>query len=292
MSKRSIQDALLIEFTPDRWGQVDRFQHFYYGTYKWDQRTIDALGGVGGHFHRARRLHRLCVDFAPRLKEDNDELDAKGYSSATRGAELAALVEAFFTGIYSSVDCACQVTAEVFKKSRGVPPGSTRKFFQNAAAGKLDQGMPAGIREAFSNAPWYHELRRLRDAITHSDVGSCHLDRVTAKVRYLHRALRVDSKAMIIEDVLAKMNEVLGAVNLFNGSVFRDLNATLNDTEVWQLCGMFQGRGYTRFVRPSEAVDFGSGRCEAFEWFEKPENPSCPFAPECEAYKRAKKPAS
>ena len=75
-------------------------------------------------------------------------------------------------------------------------------------------------------------------------------------------------------------------VSDFLGRVFRELNQNLEDSEAWQMCGIFYGRIYHRLVRPSKAVDFHSGRCGAYEWFELEENPTCPFVDSCDAYKR------
>jgi hypothetical protein len=79
------------------------------------------------------------------------------------------------------------------------------------------------------------------------------------------------------------------AVNVFLGEIFRFLNSELVDDEVWQLCGIFSGRIYSRFVSPKDANDFNSGKCDAYKWFEKEDNPTCPFVDSCEAYKRVKR---
>ena len=57
-----------------------------------------------------------------------------------------------------------------------------------------------------------------------------------------------------------------------------------SDKELWQMCGIFNGFVYSRFVRPSEALDFNSGRCNA--WFDNSSIAQCPFADKCGAYKR------
>ena len=48
--------------------------------------------------------------------------------------------------------------------------------------------------------------------------------------------------------------------------------------------------GQSKYTDSSEAKDIHSGRCDAFTWFELPENPRCPLADVCEAYKRRKPP--
>jgi len=149
----------------------------------------------------------------------------------------------------------------------------------------VSDNIPFGIREAFKNADWYEQFRSMRDALTHSDVGSCHLDEETGKVRYMHSKLGTDRKALVVEDIFDHVEKLFQKVNIFLGKVFAALNETLIDEETWQLCGFFGGRVYSRFVRPIEVIDFHSGRCEAYEWFEKEENPCCPFSDVCGAYK-------
>ncbi len=280
--------AIVISFYPPKWGEVDRFSHFHSTTYKFDARLGGMLRGVAGHFHKALILEELAQTIAPDLKKDREELSAKGHSGNKNGARLAAIIETIFCELYSSVDCARQVVGAVFHGYQGVPD-STRKFFQNAAAGKLDPKMPEAIRDSFSKADWYHELRKLRDAVTHSDVGSCYLDEGSGKTRYMNTAIKEDAnKCLVIEDIFGKIGAFQCQVNMFHGQIFRVLNQTLKNEEVFQVCGFFSGRVYSRFVRPLDAVDFNSGRCDALRWFEIDGNQRCPFADKCGAYKRAK----
>ena len=265
------------------------FQHFNGTTYKFDHRAHFALSGVTGQFHRAVRLLNLARQIAPAMQKDHDELSAKGYSRGIHSAEFTAIVEAFFCGIYASVDCCRQIVAEIYRDFQGVTSKSTRRFFQNASDGILDPRLPVGIRDAFTNASWYHELRRIRDAVIHSDVGSCHMNDKTGKIFYMHSGLGTQNCAMITEDIVGKMEEAIKTVNIFLGKVFRDLNATLKDEPIFQICGVFGGRIYSRLVKPAEAVNFQSGICDSFHWFESPGNPICPLTESCGAYKRAKR---
>lgn len=50
------------------------------------------------------------------------------------------------------------------------------------------------------------------------------------------------------------------------------------------MCGMVEGRLLHRYVDPSKPLDFNSGRCGSWIWFELPENPTCPFKEFCGAY--------
>lgn len=277
--------CIVIAFTPERWGTLERFQHFYSTTHKFDRDTQKSLPGAANHFHKALLLLDVAKQHAALLKEDRAQLKERGYTPAQRGKELSALVESILLDLYSSIDCTRKVVTFIYRKHRGVKQ-STRKLFQAATAGTVAETVPEGIRQAFANADWFTDFRVLRDAITHSDVGSCHLDEESDKVFYMHAGLERDGKALIIEDIFGHIEKTKDNVNMFMGQIFNSLNADLKDEEVWQMCGLFDGRVYSRFVRPSEAINFNSGRCDAFKWFEKKDNPDCPFMRQCAAYNR------
>lgn len=280
-----MSDCIVIGFAPDRWGSLEWFQHFYVETYSFDHHTQQALAGAANHFNKALTLLRIAREHASKLPEDDEQLEKYGYTPARRGKELSALVESVLLDLYSSVDCTRKVVTFVYKKHRGVK-NSTRKFFHAIAKGKVSDTVPVEIRNAFANAVWYTDFMKIRDALTHSDIGSCHLSRASGKVSYTHAGLGTRIQALVIEDIFAHIEGLVDQVNQFMGGIFYYLSSTLKDDEVLQTCGIFSGRIYTRWVRPSEARDFDSGRCDAYTWFEKEENPDCPFMQRCEAYSR------
>jgi len=277
--------SIVIAFAPERWGTLELFQHFYGNTHHFDRDTQKSLPGTANHFNKALILFEVAKQHVTLLSEDRTQLTECGYTSARRGRELSALLESALLDLYSSIDCTRKVVTFIYRKHGGVKQ-STRKFFQSAAGGTIGTTVPEGIRKAFACATWYTDFRVLRDAITHSDVGSCHSDEKSGKVFYLHAGLERDGKNLVIEDIFDHIDKLKDSVNQFMGQVFQCLNADLKDDEVWQMCGVFDGRIYSRLVRPSEAIDFNSGRCDAFAWFEKEENPVCPFMQECLAYRR------
>lgn len=281
----SMSDCIVIAFAPDRWGKLERFQRFYAGTYLFDRDTQQALSGAANHLHKAPILLQVAREHAAKLPEDRAQLEKHGFTPAQRGKELSALIESILLDLYSSIDCTRKIVTFIYRNERGVKQ-STRKFFQAVAEGDVADTVPAEIRDAFASAHWYMDFRRMRDALTHSDIGSCHLDEKSGKVFYMHTGLGTNNKALVIEDIFAHIEELVTYINQFMGKVFHCLNGTLKDDEVRQICGIFGGRVYSRWVRPSEAKDFNSGRCDAFKWFEKDENPNCPLMRECEAYGR------
>ena len=285
-----IESQVVVRFAPQTWGQIDRFQHFFLVSRSLKDHEREALNGVSNHFQKALTLLAVAQSIAPRLEEDDAELREKGYTRALRASEFTAVVESALTAIYSSVDCARKTLNLLYPKAQGLPE-STRKTFQNAAAGKIDEKVPQPIRDAFAQAAWFHPLRNIRDALTHTNTGFCSRDRETGRIRYFSAAVRPVSGTTYIEDFVGYVLNIRDRVNEFLGVVFLELNKGLEDTETWQMCGIFSGRVYHRFVRPSEAIDFNSGRCGAFEWFELEGNPTCPFVEVCGAYKRRRIPS-
>lgn len=276
-------------FAPEQWGSLDRFQYLHQQTYKWDNETRHALSGVSNHFHRGLAILRVAKGHIGKLEEDRKQLEQFGVSKNVRGEELSAMFETIITSLYSSIDCARKVVTSIYKNERGVKQ-STRKFFQAVKDGKVADTIPIMIREAFKDCDWYGEFRSFRDAITHSNVGSCHLNKETGKVFYMHSKLAKNGNAIILDDIFEYVGDLSKKTNMFLGSIFRELNNTLIDEPVWQICGYFSGgKIYSRLVRPRDAIDFQSGVCEAFTWFEKEEHPSCPFASKCDAYHRRTK---
>ncbi len=281
----NMNECIALVFTPERWGTLERFQRFYSKTYTFDKDTQRALPGAANHFHKAALLLQVAKGHVPLLQEDREQIEATGYTPACRGKELSAIIESIILDIYSSIDCTRKIVTFIYAKQRGVKR-STRKLFQACKNDEVADTVPEAIRKAFKSSDWYPDILRLRDALTHSDIGLCHVDKATGKLFYIHAGLTDGDKALVIEDILSYIEKLITQVNQFLGAIFAHLNTTLVDEEVWQMCGIFGGRIYSRFVKPSEAVDFNSGRCDAFKWFEKPENPRCHLAERCGAYKR------
>lgn len=276
-------DYNLIQFAPEHWGTLERFEHFYSGTYSFDKFTQKALPGASNHFRKSLILKDVAIRQTQLLAEDDHELEKKGYTSAKRGKELSAIIEASIQELYSSIDCARKVVSHIYRNHRGMKQ-STRKLFHAAKEGKIAVTVPEAIRTAFASADWYDDFRILRDQLTHSDVGFCHRDKNSGKIAYLNGALGNAERAFVIPDILAYFDELVKSINKILGEIFNSLNQSLNDKEMFQFCGIFSGRVYSRMVKPSEAVDFNSGRCSAYVWFEKEDQPVCPFKNTCGAY--------
>ena len=278
----------LLHLSPQHWGEVERFTQFWSTTYSFDRMTQKRLHGVIGHYRKARYLFQLAERLIPNLALDDKQVEEHGYSPAHNSKELAAIVESVLCEQYSVLDCCRHVLREVFPNHRGIKK-STRSTFQNAHKGQLDDKVPAPVREALAcTKEWYPSLLRLRDEVTHSNIGSCYGNSETGKVRYMHDGLGTPGKSLVIEDVFADMKMYFDRINELLGVIFRELNRTFDDKPIGLMCGIFGGRFYERVVRPSEAVDTNGGMCESYKWFDLEENPDCPLKDGCQAYARAK----
>jgi hypothetical protein len=271
-------------FAPEQLGEVDRFANFYGGTYKFSDTEKRAVAGVRNHFQKAITLQSLAVKLKPGLDIDKKQLEERGYTPALNSHELSAVIEAAILELYSSLDCTVKVLHAVYGRGSRSFPGSTRRLFQNFE--KVTGSFPDELKEAFRKADWYEGLLYLRDELTHLATGSCNLDHKTGVIQYMHLGMKLRGGVYVIEDVFAWLAEITNKLNGFMGSVFRVLNTTLKSTLVQQTCGFVEGRILLRYLDPTEPLTFDSGLCFAYQWFEKPENPTCPFVEQCGAYKR------
>ncbi len=271
-------------YAPEQWGTLEKFSRFYSGTFSFKETGKRSVSGSINHFHKAVTLRGLAIKLTPNLDADEEELNKHGYSYAINSMELSAVIESIILELYSSLDCSRKVITEIYAKYQGIPD-STRKYFQNIKKGKVDNNFPEQLAIAVTEASWYDEFRMLRDELTHHDTGSCHRDRDTGKVRYMHGGIKTKGNPLVIDDIFEKIEQTFSDVNQFVGRVFAYLYTQLNDKPVLQYCGIFGGRMYTRHVSPSEAIDFHGGICDAKKWFDLEENPTCIFANECGAYK-------
>lgn len=275
-------------YAPERWGTLEKFSNFYSGTYSFSESGKRSVSGAINHFHKALLLRDLALKLIPNLEIDEAELKQHGFTHAINSGELSAIVEGVITEIYSSLDCTRKVITEIYSSYRGIPD-STRKFFERLknCKNKIDERFPEQLILAVNDAGWYEELRRIRDELTHLDTGSCHKDKETGKVWYMHTGIKINGKSLIFDDIMQKLAQIISDVNQFTGRVFAFLLTQLKDERILQHCGIFNGRIYTRYVSPSESIDFHSGICDAKRWFELEENPTCIYAHECGAYKNA-----
>lgn len=277
-------------FAPHMWGEVTKFKTFYISTYQFNHSTRSALHGVEGHFQKYNVLMELTKELIPKLAEDKEELEKHGFTNALRSKQLAATIETILCELYSAVDCTRKVLVFIYGKYSGINSKKTSRLFSNAENDVIDERVPLEIRNALAeaNKDWYPELRKIRVALNHSDVGSCsgHGD----KISYYHNDLGKEQyNVLVSEDIFQDISDYANNVNKFLGIIFRCLNTTLKDALVTHICGFFNGgRIYQRVVHIHDAKDFNSGICESYKWFEQDEKFICPFVDTCGAYLKLK----
>jgi hypothetical protein len=271
-------------FAPEFWGQVGHFSRLYSETFSFKEVEKRALGGVSQHFDKAATLRDLAVKLRPNLDIDRAELIKNGFTPALNATEFSAVIEAAILELYSSVDCTAKVLHAIYAKHSRKFSDSTRKLFSGFE--KIEGEFPEQLKKIFRSVTWYEEFRFLRDELTHLETGSCTLNHETGKVQYMHPGIKKQGNVLVLEDVFQWFEIMMAHVNNFDGEVFEFLNSTLKDTPIIQICGMVEGRALMRHVNPAERLTFNSGTCFSRQWFELPENPTCPFVDACGAYRR------
>jgi hypothetical protein len=278
--------ATVRTFVPEKWGELDLFAKFYAGTYTLSNEPRKALSGVSGHFHKASLLLNMARKHVPNLAADDEQLRLHGFTPGHNSREFAALVESVFTEAYSAIDCTRKVIVATYSY-RPQLPDSTRKLMQRVKAGEVAANFPEPLRQAILSTHWYEELLEIRDALTHSDVGSCRWDSATGLISYSHRGIKVKGNPLLIENIVGKLEETLNDVNAYMGAVFSYLNSTLKPYDADQMCGVFNGRMYMRKLRWGAPIDLNSGVCQSRSWFTEEEGYFCPLANSCKAFTRA-----
>lgn len=286
-----------VFFAPDHWGEIRKFRRFYSTTYLFSRAVESSLLGADGHFEKYLVLKNLCQRLIPELDKDYEELTSRGYTDLTHTEELAAVVDCLFCELYSSVNCTKTVIGAIYGKYRGISVKFTGKLFKNAGEHIIDERVPFRIREALENGQndWFPKLKKIRDALNHNNIGSCsdlagrRNNGIEPKVAYFHSCLGKEvGNELVTDDVFKTLSEYETKVNLFLGTVYHELNLTLEDKETEQICLIFNKRFYRRLVSPHKAIDFHSGHCMSRKWFEMEDQPTCPYTDICGAYINAK----
>jgi hypothetical protein len=275
-------------FAPEKWGEVKRFRVLSPTTYKLRGHEKRVLVGVENHFHKAQTLLAMAEKMLPALALDEAELEENGFTPAQNAENLAAILEGVITELYSVVDCTAQFLHFIYgQTSRGFKK-STRRMFSHV--NEITGSFPSRIKDIIRSCDWYEDLRKIRDELTHRDVGRCFRDRESGTVSYYHSSLWDGERIKPIDDIFVWVRTNMNAVNKFTGIVFHELNSNIVSGTISQVCGMVEGHMLIRRIDVSQPVDFNNGICLSAKSFEKPDFPTCPFAQECGAYKRISTP--
>ncbi len=184
------------------------------------------------------------------MAEDAVELEKFGHGSGARSREFAAIVETLFCELYAALDGVRRTLYGAYRNVRGVQKESTERLFRRAKEKKYGPEFPEDIRATLASAydAWFPRLRSIRSEVTHGEIGGCHLDAKSQKVRYMHQGLGTPTRAMVIDDVVGEVNSHFQSVSKLVESVYRPLCSKLEPVEKPFVCGIYRARIYQRVV--------------------------------------------
>lgn len=286
---RRVSTEFGLMFAPWQWTAIERLGRFVGPPFKVERDVEKGVRMTDGHLSKFRILVGLLNDQAPRLDQDRAELETYGYSRALRSKEFAALVETLICSLYSAID---GIRLAIYGAYKGIPKvqrGSNGKLFSLASEKEYGPCFPEQIRAPLddANKTWFSNLRMYRTELTHGEVGSCHLDSETGKIRYMHNALGSATRSMVIEDICAELSHLYASVFDLAEQVYGYLFTQLEPVTRRTVCGFYKGRVYERDVAAAPDISFGSGACCSLNWFEKEPGYECPLRSKCGAYARA-----
>ncbi|WP_071335134.1 hypothetical protein [Burkholderia contaminans] len=281
-------DKLLLAFAPEHWTAAGKFKHFLGRPFTTNAEGVrkaqSAIQTVIDHTHKYNVLAGLANRLLPTLAEDVRELHENGHTPAERSQEMAALFETLVCELYSVLDGVRDSLYWLYDGQFGLQKKSTEKLFTRAKDQAYYAELPVGIRDALAKAydDWFPELRELRTAFTHGSLGTCRLNVQTNIVFYMG-----SNGGRRIDDIVAKTTGFASAVHTLHQKIFDELYSHLIPVETIHFCGFYKGRGYSRYVSAEPGLNWGSGRCQAREWFENEAGYRCSIADQCPAYARA-----
>jgi hypothetical protein len=286
-SNAQCADKFLLLFSPEHWSSVQKFRHFMGPPYTVSRELVTGTRAAEGHRTKFLVLADLANRLQETLAEDMAQLDQEGYTPASRSREFAALTETLICELYSCLDGIRQVLYSVYKRVQKIQNSSNEVLFNRAYAHAYGPGLPEEIRGclAASYTTWFLQLYQLRTELTHGDVGSCHLDPNSGRINYMHPNLGTASRALIINDIVGKINEFAQSVFELMETIFGYLYAKLSPKESRIACGFYKERLYERDVTPGPELSFASGRCFSKVWFEREAGCQCPMRHRCGAYR-------
>jgi hypothetical protein len=287
--ERRVSTDFGLIFVPERWSSITKFRQLMGPPFEVNRELQKGVSSAENHLSKFGVLAGLANWLKERLPEDQAELAEKGHTPATRSKEFAALIESLFCELYAALDGVRRTLYAAYRNVKGVQNESTQKLFKRANENKYGPEFPEDIRAALAAAfvSWFPRLRSLRTEVTHGDIGSCHVNEQSGTVFYMHGGLGSATRALVIEDVVAELNQHRASVSGLVEDVFRSLYSKLEPVERTAFCGIYKGRFYQREVAPTADLTFNSGRCKSRTWFEKEPGYECPLRQNCGAYQRA-----
>jgi hypothetical protein len=276
-------------FAPEQWTPVTLFRHFMGPPFEISRELTRGVNAAENHLRKYSTLAGLANRLRSCLLEDEAELEAKGYSSAIRSREYAALIETLFCELYASLDGVRQTLFSAYRKVRGVQNSSTERLFTRAKSRGYGSDFPVDICDLLTAAydSWFPRLRSIRTEVTHGDIGMCHLNEDSGRIRYIHNGLEPKAGGFAIDDLDAELNSQAQSVAILIDKIFASLCSKLIPVERQTVCGFYKGRCYERFVAFNPSVSFNDGRCISLKWFQAEPGYECPMQSNCGAFRNA-----
>lgn len=278
----------LIQFTPDRWTALHKLALFVGPPLPDDGNVRIGLRDCEKHLIRAAVYQRIAGRLRPHLPHDREKLKKYGGSDNVYSQEYAAICESIVTTLYSALDGLRTFIFGTYRKVQGVQNGSNGKLFERAKDQKYGAGFPVEIQALLTAAydDWLTPLRQFRTELTHGSTGSCHLDEATGLIRYFNDGIKVDGKSFMLDDIDGYISNVNARVCELVEAIAHFHYQLLEAIPKFAICGMYKYRWYGRMVAPTPDLNFSSGSCMSYDWFETTEGYFCPLANHCDAYSR------
>ena len=276
-----------LMFVPERWSPARRLARFAGPPFKHAGALASAARSAENRRNKFELLTEIRSVLRPGLEQDLVELDQRGHCEAKWSKRFAAIAEAQFLELYSSLDALREAIYFAYKNVQRIQNKSNERFLKLAHDNHYGQGFPEPIRENLAAAynTWFPGLRQIRIALSHGDVGTCHLSS-ESRVTYFHDRLRTAGNNGVIFDIEEELKQNAVHVHSLIDSSCSYLCSQLQPVVKREPCGFYKALLYEREVAYSDDMTFASGVCYSRVWFESRPETLCPLRTQCAAYSR------
>ncbi len=283
-----LPNVFLLQFAPEDWSSLGKLQRFAGPPLPDNGNVHGGLRDCGSHLEKVEVFWGIAEKLRPNLALDRAELERLGGTSNQNSREYAAVCESVVLALYSAIDGVRTFIYGAYPKVQGVQKGSNEDLFKRAKECKYGAGFPEAIRAwlAEDYEEWFTSLRTLRTVLSHGATGSCHLDNEAGNIRYFNEGLRKGPRANFIEDIEATLRLYQTKVTELIEAVAQYHLALLQPVPVFQMCGTYKARWYSRMVSYRLGMTIQNGQCMSYDWFETETGYYCPLASQCDAYQR------
>ena len=277
-------NTFLIYFNPGNWSELKKFKFFVDKPYERNHFLNKGLQTSLSHLDKCENLVKLANNLIKGIDIDEQELNDRGFTSATYSKMVAALFETIVCELFSVLDGVNLSIFGLFKGVEKIQRKSVEKMFKRAFKNDYGEPFPKEVNSVLSKAyhKWYMDLKEMRVEFTHGEVGS--VNKVDDRIDYFHTSL---SDSNVIHDIVSIINShTENVVNLIN-EIFGYFYSQLEGVTKEIPCGFYQGRVYQRTVGPEVNLTFNSGKCLSKIWFDENQIFKCPMRTQCGAYENA-----